>query len=481
MTKKELIDKFSQGIKWNAILFGTYKIISIISTILLFKKLTTEDFSLWANVFSAIYLILLWLDFGFRKSLPLYCPQFAKNSKFLEYIIIFQATVLLIFTTIFIIFSQYITNKLNILDKTAIFYLGTAIFFTEGLLAIFKLIYHSYFRQKQFNSLMSIIVIFKSIILFFFILVIKESFVLLKFAFILELLASILSIAVSIKPLKALHSQHNHIKHKVTHKNLTAEFVFHSGVLWVNTSLKSLSERNFITLFFTYLLGPVQANLFKIVNDSALLLQRITVKTIGTTDTSLLFHAQTIEHEKTHDFQKTLGNNFLQVAFENLITQISKICIPIFGIIIFLAINFNYLLSDTQKLSKFGPSLFCQNLFCLIITFYLFESILSPYERLLEIKRKYIPLTLSYLPYVLTMASLIFFKFTVTWGIFLTILFIQISRLLIYITMAIYVRQKYKFYFPVKKVAKIILLTLTVFILATIIIKTLVFSEQNLL
>ncbi|EKD23212.1 MAG: hypothetical protein ACD_82C00198G0001, partial [uncultured bacterium] len=332
-------------------------------------------------------------------------------------------------------------------------------FFTEGILSIFKLIYHSYFKQKQFNSLMSIIVIFKSTILFSFILAITKSYTLLKIAFILELFASFLSVAICLKSLKGLYNHNNQGNSEIIHKNLTAEFVFHSGIMWINNNLKSFSERNFTILFFTYLFGPLQANLFKITSDSALLLQRITVKTIGTTDTSLLFYAQTIKYDKNNFVQ----NTFVQNTFENLITQISRICIPLFGIITFMVFNFNYLLNNKNSSKTF----FDINIFFIISIFYLFESILSPYERLLEVKRKYIILTFSYLPYVLAIFCLAFFKITAALGIISTILFIQMSRLLIYFIMLIIVRKKYNFHFPIKNVSKIIFYTFILFIFAS--------------
>ena len=158
-----------------------------------------------------------------------------------------------------------------------------------------------------------------------------------------------------------------------------------------------------------------------------------------------------------------MQNTFVQNTFENLITQISRICIPLFGIITFMVFNFNYLLNNKNSSKTF----FDINIFFIISIFYLFESILSPYERLLEVKRKYIILTFSYLPYVLAIFCLAFFKITAALGIISTILFIQMSRLLIYFIMLIIVRKKYNFHFPIKNVSKIIFYTFILFIFAS--------------
>ena len=75
-------------------------------------------------------------------------------------------------------------------------------------------------------------------------------------------------------------------------------FIKHSLIMWANNNLKSLSERNFLVPFFTHIFGPGPANLFKVANDGALLFYRIAIKTIGTTDTSLLAHIETSQQHK---------------------------------------------------------------------------------------------------------------------------------------------------------------------------------------
>ena len=428
---------------------------STIVTILLFKALSTQDFSIWANIYSAIFLTLLWLDFGFKKSLPRYCPQFILGTKsmytFIKRVVLFQATTLILFTPIFLLVSQYVTRACNITDKINLFYLGCLLFLSEGVIAVIRLIYHSYFWQKQFNSLMSILVILKSLIIIFFIFVTSHSFSLVTIIFITEIISALIAIVISIIMLKvSLGSVKEEISSHsktITQKNLGKAFVFHSAIMWINNNVKSLSERNFMMLFFTHLLGPLQANLFKLANDCALLFQRIIVKTIGTTDTSLLSHIEISHKNKT----------YMPHAFENLIKSISFLFVPLIGILFPLLIYFNNIFKNQ----------FVFMLFFLLTICYLIETILHPYERLLEVKRKYMLLFISYSPYVLTLTLLLLFHATIYKNIIFLLTFIYVSRIGSYLIMLYITRKKYGIVFPIKPVSKTLtaslLLCLTIY------------------
>jgi len=475
MKLNQLYHKFIQGLKWNALFYALRKSMSTILTILLFKQLTTQDFSLWANIYSAIFLTLLWLDFGFRKSLPRYCPEFAKNKnfmkKFITYLVSFQTIVLIIFTPIFIKIAHMITHRLQITNKIEVFYLGCILFVTEGVISVIRLIYYSYFWQKQFNSKMSIIITFKTLILIFFILAKPKSNILLKIVFVTELLATFIAIIISLHMLKRLYKSQKHTSEKKTQKKSIRDFAFHSGIMWINNNLKSLSERNFMMLFFTHLLGPLQANLFKLANDGALFFQRIVVKTIGTTDTSLLSYIEIEKnnisqstHEKDNFYQKK--RKHMQEAFEQLIIKIASLCIPLFGILFFISFNFNYLFKNQ----------FVFQIFFLVTTFYLFEYILSPYERLLEVKRRYILLFISYVPYIIIIAFLLFFQKASTFGLLEIIISIHLARLIISFVTLYFAKSRYRVQFPYKKVLKISYITIFFTTIASLIIKIFYFQ-----
>ncbi|MFC1843125.1 hypothetical protein ACFLYU_05710 [Candidatus Dependentiae bacterium] len=313
---------------------------------------------------------------------------------------------------------------------------------------------------------MSIIVIFKSITNIVFILTIQKSYTILQSIFVTEVSTVFIAILISIIMLKRLYKSKNDDCQTITQKNLAREFVFHSGIMWVNNNIKSLSERNFMMLFFTHLLGPLQANLFKLANDGALLFQRIVVKTIGTTDTSLLSYVQVYENSK--------NTKVMQIAFQNIATKISYLCIPLLGVLFFITCNFSYLFSNR----------FAFKIFFVIATFYLFEHLLSPYERLLEIKRRYLMLSFSYLPYIFILILLVYFKFATSAGLFKTILAIHAARISSCLALLFLAKRTYGVRFPVKNIIKVAFFTvLTVLSLSllTFIIKTLVYYKPIVL
>jgi len=461
MTTKQLYSKFTQGLKWNALFYVLRKSMSTILTVLLFRQLTAQDFNLWANLYSAIFLTLLWLDFGFRKSLPRYCPQFAKDTKamkrFITYLVLFQTIVLIFFTPLFIKIAHIITKKLQLTNKIEVFYLGCILFVAEGIISVIRLIYYSYFWQRQFNSKMSVIIIFKTLILFIFILANAKSNILLKTVFVTELLATFVAILLSIIMLKRLYKGKKLISGKISQQKTIREFAFHSGIMWINNNIKSLSERNFMMLFFTHLLGPIQANLFKLANDGALLFQRIVVKTIGTTDTSLLSY---IEIEDAPILKSNKKNTKrMENAFATLLIKIISLCIPLLGVLFFISFNFNNLFENT----------FVFKIFFVITIFYLFEHMLSPCERLLEVKRRYFLLFFSYVPYIITIATLILFrkaKLLELTGIIVTI---HMARLIIYVLTFYFTKTRYKTKFPYKPIIKIVYITIFITVILSII------------
>jgi hypothetical protein len=190
--------------------------------------------------------------------------------------------------------------------------------------------------------------------------------------------------------------------------NLTIRaFIKHSFILWINTLLRSFSERNFLVPLFTVLFGEMQANIFKVACEGALLFQRSILKTIGVTDTALFTYAQ----------QNMQKNYSVSYAFDALTTKIARLCFPLLGIVLVLFYGGN------MRVIHYNGFL----IFIIMVTMYAIEVILLSCERLLEVYRHYNYLTYGYLFY--TVALLFLFLNSSLIGMFLTIIGIGFVRL----------------------------------------------------
>jgi len=467
MNIDQITKKFIQGTRWNASFYTLRKISSTILTVILFKKLSTIEFSIWANLHSAIFLVLLWLDFGFKKSLPRYCPEFAKNKQsmkqFAKYIVLFQALAIAAILPIFIVTVSYLLTRSQITSKIHLLYLGCMLFAAEGLRSVMRLIYHSYFWQKQFNTLMSCLIIAKTTVNLIIIFSAYPIQKLLKLLLIAEISTSIIAAIISTIMLKYLYKDKNYPGNKILDFNKTMkDFAQHSGMMWVNNNLKSFTERNFMLLILTRILGPAQSNLFKLANDGALLFQRIVKKTIGTTDTSLLSHAQNL----------TGQGKVMHTAFTRLANKISSLCAPLLGILLIILINFKGRLFSNPFVFK---------TFVIITMFYLTESLLSPYERILEIKRRYLLLSISYSPYIL---MLLFGLFSFAknsiisqLGLLGMIIIIHFFRLSSFLIMVYFVKQKYKIQFPLKNLIRMFSTSMAICLFASVALKVFLYWQ----
>ena len=92
-----LFRQFSSALAWNALAYTAHKSAFTIRTFLLYRFLSPSDFSTWATTNSALFLLLLWLDLGLRKSIPRYAPFFRSNCRQVtKQIMILQQTILII-------------------------------------------------------------------------------------------------------------------------------------------------------------------------------------------------------------------------------------------------------------------------------------------------------------------------------------------------------------------------------------------------
>ncbi|PKN03849.1 hypothetical protein CVU75_00025 [Candidatus Dependentiae bacterium HGW-Dependentiae-1] len=389
MTIHNLLRSFTIGITWNALLFVFYKIAATVLTFILFYTLTSSDFSTWANANSLIFLLLLWIDFGLRKSIPRYAPIFAQNNtsyrSFIAGLALFQLILLACALPLFIFSAQQLAYLFQLPIQGSLLHLVALIFFTEGCVALMRLIFHAHFWIKQFNSLAMIIMAIEFITNVVLITVLRlPSPQLLHGIFITKSIASIVLIICGAWRFKHLYTATIfETQQKFRMRTMIPEFIAHSLILGTYTNIKSLSERNFLLPFFTFTLGPVAANAFKLANDSALLFYRAILKTIGTADTALLAHAQLLPEKKAA----------LAAAFKKLLRQIIWLCVPLFILIALLFSIKNKLFLQASTTTAF---------FIMVIG-YLFEALLSPYERLLEVNRKYVTIALAYIPYCATL------------------------------------------------------------------------------
>ncbi len=241
---------------------------------------------------------------------------------------------------------------------------------------------------------------------------------------------SIIAIFSLLSSLKMLYQPVHDNDEPINTKQLTKDFVKHSGVMWLTTSLRSLSERNFIVPFLTYSAGPALANAFKLGNDAALVFQRIVLKTIGTADTSLFSYIKIGTEEK----------KLTEVAFRKLTTKITSLSLPLLGLIGLLAWGF-YGKSENTLIF---------HIFCIIGISYLVEVMLLPYERLLEVKRKYKYLLSVYAFYSLLLMILIFACSSSLIGMRVTIALLCTVRLVSLLIMAYISRSLFQVQFPFK-------------------------------
>lgn len=435
MNFRTALAKFSQGINWNGLFYALYKILFTALSFLLFKYLTTQDFSTWANINSIIFLILLWIDFGLRKSIPRYMPEFAKDKnahkRFINYILIFQAMVLTITTPIFIVASSGIIKAFQLQNHLIFFYIAGCIFFIEGIVSLLRLIYHAHFWIRQFNSIATVALLAEMIANMLILYTQHESLTILKGIFVTKMCSGLFITTISICFLKRLYKDRNYpgnetINFWQTFKN----FMIHSIIMWVNNNLKSLSERNFLVPFFTYTIGQTYANLFKVANDGALFFYRIVLKTIGTTDTALLSHVEALPDRK----------KLMPIAFKKLTSKIVALCLPLLGILAILFIKGELFLTH--------PFVF-QTFFIMTIG-YLLELFISPYERVLEIKRRYGLLTCAYAPYIVMIIILICSNLISSIGLLYSILIIHSVRLVSSFIMFYFARTSYTLLFPLR-------------------------------
>ncbi len=347
----------------------------------LYRVCSPADYNLWANSYGIIFITLLWIDGGLRKSIPRFAPLFAAQGttrSFLYYLTLFQAIGLIITTPV----VAYAFSKLQ--TSLAVTYQITIqvimIFLLEGILSCIRLIYYSYFWHKSFNQKYLLLLTIETIIAC--ILIITHAVPLIPTIFALKIFSCLILIIITLRDIPSII---NDPAYQQTGTNGThgseKQFMIHTAAMWGSNAIKSLSERNVMMLLLSYLFSPEQANLFKVANDGAVVVYRTLIKTIGTTDTSLLAHSQIIG----------AGEVGLQRAFQKVSAKVAALCLPLLGLIGGMYTASYYYEYDHNVFTI---------IFILIIS-YVLEVAFSSYERVLEINFRYRYLAYAYVPYLL--------------------------------------------------------------------------------
>ncbi len=358
MTTQALYRKFNDALAWNGALYFISTCSKFWVSILLYRTLSTYDFIIWANLLSLVFLLALWLDFGFSRSLPQYAPQFAKcpqaKRRFLRNIFAFKGV-----TTALVAITLVLTTHLPFV------YVGAILLCIESMKSTTRLLYHSYFKHKMFNRLESGVITLRLLA----IVLLCSYHGSLQSIFAVEIIASL---ALTLYTLMSLNIDHEYSGELPG--DLGRSFAQHSAAIWSLNTVASIAERNFLVPLCTLLFGAAGGALFKVANDGALLFSRFVLKTIGTTGTSLLSH----------------GSPRAQLQVLN--ARIALLTKPLIGIVLLSALVF--------ALAPFTSTLHFYTFFVLALG-YLTQLMFMGYDRLLEVTHNYKPLFVSLLPYTL--------------------------------------------------------------------------------
>lgn len=410
MKKDLLFSKFFQAINWNLLLYIFYKICFITVSYKLYSKISSFYFSQWAMGNAIVFLVLLLIDPGFKKSIPRFYPLFAQDDYYYNrFIIGIITTQILILIAALIGFLHVISLFIKIPELYNI--LGM-LFLIEGIGGVFQTIYHAHFKNKQFNFFNIMCTLLEMISNIYFIMTINNELDLIKALFITKIISGIMLILCSLFFIFQLNNDHLITKYPLKNgKKIIHDFIIHSLLMWASTAIKALTERNALFPYITHIFGENIGNDFKIAHDSALFFQRIGIKSLGSADTSLL----------SYTYIKSNKNKDLRQSFDIIVKIISWITL-LLGLLSILVFFLRY----TELSHKISA------LFYIVVIGYIIEIYLSPYERILEVKQEYKKLWTAYIPYLFIIIGLFLIQFFTKFSInlFSLLVIIHSSRIL---------------------------------------------------
>ena len=418
---------FTAAISWNALFYSIYKICFVALTFFLYRQLPSSYFSQWATANSIIFLLLLWLNCGFKKSIPRFAPVFSKNNafhrKFISLLISVKIIILLFGVPLLIGALNWFTPSLVFLP------LVIGVFVTEGLCSLLLLIYHAHFWQKQFNLIQALFLVLEMCINFAYLFFVDATPLhIVSFLFITKLVGNSGVCLFSIGLLPALYKSTLIVSHELLDKQkIVRAFITHSLYMWLTVLLQSLSERNFLFPFITSIQGPIVANMFKVIHDAAIFFQRIAVQTIGVADTALLSYIEVTDNRLSE----------LRSAFTSIFKTVFLLCVPLLCVSIFLFFK-NHTEVPTSSII----------LFLIVASGSALEIILSPYARVLEVKFRYKEIFLSYAPYTLCYALLMMLYATSTVSLLFFIAAAHSTRMVGVLSMVYFAKKDFRVPFP---------------------------------
>jgi len=429
MNKALLHKKFTHSLQWNAIFYFANKAFITILTFLLFYREKSAIFSLWANTNSFIFIFSLWFDCGLRKSIPRYCVEFKKKGllqQFFMVIFIIKAAIFLILIPFFFITAKIFFQTLALPYTQKILFTATALFLIEGSNNCIKQFYHAHFWNKWHTIIstggLCIESIISSLIIFLF--HGKEMvFYLLLLQVIMRTLITITSFIILRIKTAHFDNELQEAKGKNTYI-LYHKFIRHSLMMWFSNTIKSLTERNVLLPFLTMILGVAQGNLYKMINDMVLLFHRPYIKIIGSSDTLLFTHLAEYKNKEKR----------LTISCVKLSTQIARCCIPLFVFVVLLSFG---------KFFMGKSDFYVISIFLIILSARFIETIVSPYERLLEVMQSYRLLITAYTPYIGMILILFSFPIVSLIGLFLTLVLIHFVRLVSLFLIVLFSREAF--------------------------------------
>lgn len=419
---------FAAAINWNAFFYSLYKICFVALTFVLYRKLPSTYFSQWATANSLIFLLLLWLNCGFKKSIPRFAPIFSKNhafhKKFITLLLIIKSFILLFFGIPLLMGVLHFFTP-NLLSLPLVI----SIFVTEGICSLLLLIYHAHFWQKQFNLIEAFFLLLEMCANFLYLFYVKTTPPeLVSFLFTTKLLGNIGVGICSIGLLPALYKKTLIVSHEfLDESKVIHAFVKHSLYMWFTVLLQSISERNFLFPFITSVQGVSTANIFKVIHDAAIFFQRIAVQTIGVADTALLSYIEVTDNRVSQ----------LRSAFTSIFKTVFLLCIPLLCLGTFVFFKNHASIPASSIL-----------LFMIVAAGSALEIILSPYARVLEVKLRYKEIFFSYAPYTLCYALLITLYATSTISLLFFISCAHLARMSGVISMVYFAKKDFQVPFP---------------------------------
>jgi hypothetical protein len=361
---------FSHAVAWNALLFIVSRTSQVICSYGVYYLTNKLIFFQWSHSLALIYLILLWIDFGFKKSIAFFA-QTLHEQNLLKTVLLVQLAVVGMAGVGLVCCSQWLVPYLSTMQLS----LSVIVLCLQGALFAAQNIYHAYFFNKVYNRAIMAGAVFELIAL----VLLVTNRASLEAALLGKIIASAASLIVLLKTSKLI-IRNKPTQTAVDYKNM----ITHTGVMGLTTVLKSLSERNFLLPFFAAAYGVEGAILYKLANETALFFYRVVIKSLGSADTALLARAQEAKHAR-----------FFSQAVLLIQRKIVILIVPLAALFILSYVGSSYA-SYYAMAPRDGRFL---SLVRILIISYLGESFLISYERVLEVKQEYRSLLQSYVLY----------------------------------------------------------------------------------